>query len=575
MSRRWQDVKTGLDDYLVHCGTDAFQALVNRTPYDKSLLELQGLSLTILNFSDKYGFSFQGNDKKITFIKPRFQLVMEGSQDPRLTSLYVDESLIAREKLNLALGTKKDSFVKRCHLDEKETKEVRRFLDIAFEFISLQSEVDRKESQIRRELKEKFPLILSISERKRDRALELGKRPDLLYRVRRVLEEKLGLVGEELNGLLMYLALTSRLLQKPISVVVKGSSSAGKSFLVKIALILFPKEVYIELTGLSPKALVYLSESFSHRFLIIYEVHGVKEEDYTEYMIRTLLSENRIRYAVVERNDFEGHETRIIEREGPTGLITTTTHPSIHDENETRLFSIAISETSDQTDNIKDKIAEKYEEIQAEVSGEEIEDLINLQRLLEPLHVRIPYTKALAKLIPNEPIRMRRDFQRILAVIEVIALLHQHQREVKELNGIRYIEAKLEDYYIARRLLEGPLNLTLLNKYPQTVELVKAVMEIHKEKSDPVTVKQLQERLKKPKMTVTRWLRPALEHGWVENIGEEGRGKPLKLVPGKFEESGASLLPSIEILLEKFPNDAQQFKVIDPITGGELGAEEE
>ncbi len=48
--------KTGLDDFLVHCGADSFRALVNRTPHYESFLELQKSSLNLLNFADKYGF---------------------------------------------------------------------------------------------------------------------------------------------------------------------------------------------------------------------------------------------------------------------------------------------------------------------------------------------------------------------------------------------------------------------------------------------------------------------------------------------------------------------------------------
>ncbi len=567
-------LKVGLDDYLVHQGAEAFEELVKHTPYDTSLLELQEHSVNLLNFADKYEFKFRCDQGIITFVKQDFKLLLEGSGNTRLVSLYVNDGLTIKENLNLAVGTKKDNFVKRCHLDENQSKELRRFLDVAFEFTLLHSEVAQKELEIRKEIKEKFPVALSISQKKRDKALEVAKSPDLLYRVRKALD-KLGLVGEFLNGLLLYLALTSRLLEKPISIVVKAGSSAGKSYLIKIVLELFPSEAYFELTGLSSKALVYLAESFSHRFLVIYEIHGI-EEDYLSYLIRTLLSENRIRYAVVEKNEFDEHETRIIEREGPTGLITTTTQPNIHDENETRLFSISVSEAREQTRNIKDKLAGDYQEIQAERDKSEIEDLINLQRIIEPLPVRIPYAKVLAELTPDEPIRMRRDFQRILAVIEVIALLHQHQREVKEMEGIKYIEAQIEDYYIAKALLEEPLNLTLRNKYPQTIELVKAVEEIYRKRNKPVLVKELHQRFKKSKKTITRWLYPALDHGWIENVGEKGQGKPFELVPGQFEDEGIeiSLLPTVETLFEKFPEQAQGFVVIDPITGERITSEE-
>ena len=40
---------------------------------------------------------------------------------------------------------------------------------------------------------------------------------------------------------------------------------------------------------------------------------------------------------------------RLIEREGPTGLLVTTTAISLHAENETRLISIPVDDTPEQT----------------------------------------------------------------------------------------------------------------------------------------------------------------------------------------------------------------------------------
>ena len=77
-------------------------------------------------------------------------------------------------------------------------------------------------------------------------------------------------------------------------------------------------------------------------------------------------------------------------------------------------------------------------------------------------------------------------------------------------------------------------------------------------------------------MTITRWLKPALENGWIENIGEGGKGKPLKLIPNNSEddEITADFLPSIESLLDTFPDMAHNFKIINPITGECLSAEQ-
>lgn len=565
-------MKVGLDDLLIQKGSEYFKSIVHNTSYDTSFLELQQHSIHLLDFADKYDFNFEMDGDKTTFIKNDIKLKLENKGNSNLITLFINDLLKVKETVNLSVGTKKDSFVKRCHLDENQSRDLRSFLDIILEFYSIQVEVEKSELHIKSSLKDKFPISASISEKKRERALKLAKSPDLLFLIKQSLEA-LGLVGEALNGLLLFLALTSRLLNKPISIIIKGSSAAGKSYLVKLVLKLFPKQAYIELTGLSPKALIYLNEDFKHRFLIIYEIHGTSDDDYTEYLIRTLLSENMIRYAVVERNNLDGHETRIIEREGPTGLITTTTHPSIHDENETRLFSIGISETPDQTKNIKSKIASDYEEINTENNEKLLEDIINLQKILEPLPVRIPFAKTLADLTPDEPLRIRRDFQRILAVIEVSALLHQHTRDIKEDKGVRYIEARLEDYYIAKALLEEPLSLTIHNKFPQTIELVNAIEELYRVSHDPVLIKELRARLKKPKKTILRWLEPALDCGWIENVGEQGRGKPFKLIPGKFEDTESNLLPPVETLCEKFPKLAENFQVIDPITGKEIRSE--
>ncbi len=40
---------------------------------------------------------------------------------------------------------------------------------------------------------------------------------------------------------------------------------------------------------------------------------------------------------------------RLIEREGPTGLIVTTTQVGLHPENETRLLSVPANDTPEQT----------------------------------------------------------------------------------------------------------------------------------------------------------------------------------------------------------------------------------
>ena len=83
--------------------------------------------------------------------------------------------------------------------------------------------------------------------------------------------EKQGMAGERKADKIIFLALISRFLSRPVSLVVTAPSSAGKSFTVEQILGFFPPSAYYALTAMSERALAYSSEPLSHRFLVLYE----------------------------------------------------------------------------------------------------------------------------------------------------------------------------------------------------------------------------------------------------------------------------------------------------------------
>src|SRR3712207_166012 len=66
-----------------------------------------------------------------------------------------------------------------------------------------------------------------------------------------------GAVGESKLAKLLYLAVTSRFLERPVSVAMKAPSSGGKSYLTERVLGFFPDEAYYALTAMSEHALAY------------------------------------------------------------------------------------------------------------------------------------------------------------------------------------------------------------------------------------------------------------------------------------------------------------------------------
>src|SRR4029453_17711437 len=94
-------------------------------------------------------------------------------------------------------------------------------------------------------------------------------------------------------------------------------------------------------------------------------------------------------------------------------------------ENETRLLSLAVTDTPEQTRAILRAIAE------SRVDTVDPGPWIALQHWLAHAEHRvvIPYASALAERIPPVAVRLRRDFGQLLASIRSHAILHQATRE--------------------------------------------------------------------------------------------------------------------------------------------------
>src|SRR5690606_3067134 len=101
----------------------------------------------------------------------------------------------------------------------------------------------------------------------------------------------------------------------------------------------------------------------------------------------------------------------------------------------------------------------------------------NAQRLLKPLLVANPFAPDLT--FRDDRTRMRRDHGKYLTLIRAIALLHQHQREIKTVvhrgQPVEYIEVTRDDIREANRLAHEVLGRTLDELSPQTRRVLERV----------------------------------------------------------------------------------------------------
>ena len=104
----------------------------------------------------------------------------------------------------------------------------------------------RQEALIRQTLYQQEPETPPMSPAEREDALELLKDPKLLARILADYDA-CGLVGEETNKLICYLACVSRHLPRPLSVLLQSSSAAGKTSLLEATLAFMPAEAQLRL----------------------------------------------------------------------------------------------------------------------------------------------------------------------------------------------------------------------------------------------------------------------------------------------------------------------------------------
>ncbi len=307
------------------------------------------------------------------------------------------------------------------------------------------------------------------------KAMELLRDPQL---TRRILADfaRCGMVGEETNKLMGYLAAVSRKLHDPLAIIVQSSSAAGKSALMEAVLAFVPEEERVQYSAMTGQSLFYMGETdLKHKVLAISEEEGAER---AAYALKLLQSEGQLTIASTGKDPHTGklvtHEYRV---EGPVMIFLTTTAVEIDEELLNRSIVLTVDEDREQTRAIHrlQREAKTLEGLLARHDRDHILRLHrNAQRLLKPILVANPYAPSLT--FPGERTRARRDHLKYLTLIQTIALLHQHQRERKTTihrgERIDYIEVTLADIALANELAHEALGRSLDELAPQTRRLL-------------------------------------------------------------------------------------------------------
>ena len=507
----------------------------------------------------------------LVFIREKRKYILQSPPAAHSTRLFITlrldydgRSFI--DRLDLYASRARQSFINRVaglmELDKKALEEDLVFL------------IEKLEQLRARDKQDVKPLPLQMTAKEREEALAFLKAPDLFDTIAREMET-LGYVGEDANKRLAYLVGISRKLQEPLSLVILSQSGSGKSALAEVTETLTPPEDVMMFSRLTPQALYYLdSDALTHKLVIIEERSGSEQADYS---IRTLQTKKKLTLAAPIKDAATGKiKTVLFEIMGPTAFIESTTAPSINFENATRCFEIYLDESAEQTHRIHEAQKRFKTEAGMMLRGKHqaiLQRHHHAQRLLRPLPVVIPYAPHIQ--FPHQKLRTRRDHQRFLNLIEVLAYLHQYQRPTKKIQGTEVIVAGIEDYALALNLAKDLLTETFRDCQKPLRDLLSAIQAMLQERSAkekqpihmlPFTRKDVREFTGLPHQRIKRLFVELEEYEYIQ-VEKAGQGAQYqyRLLGAPDQAAHSGLLAPAEL------KQKAAAKLVQPGQGGTSG----
>ena len=183
-------------------------------------------------------------------------------------------------------------------------------------------------------------------------------------------------------------------------------------------------------------------------------------------------------------------------------VMMTTTNAEVAEEKANRMLVLSADEDREQTRRIHQRQRES-QTLDGRLKQQEQNAVRrrhqNMQRLIRPYVVVNEHARRLT--YPDTCLRTRRDHGKYLALIEASALLHQHQRPIRQVERgadvLTYVEAAPADIEIANRLADLVLGRSLDELSPQARRMLMLIEQM-------VTSRCAEKNVKRPDFRFSR-----------------------------------------------------------------------
>lgn len=361
-----------------------------------------------------------------------------------------------------------------------------------------------------------------------------------------------GIQGEEENSMILLLAMSSRKLHDPLSVICLAKSGTGKSYLMEKVALCIPIEDTREQTQFTGASFYHFRrEEIKGKVFLIEDLHGAQT---VMFPIAELQTKKRISKTLTIKDKNGQLRTVTLIVEGPVSVIGCTTREKIYEDNANRAILIYLDGSKEQDERVmtyqkqqRAGLTDWYKEKTLQ------EKLQNMQRMLQPIRIINPYAPLIN--LPKELFKPRRTLPILLSFIEAVTFYCQYQREQKadEQTGEIYTETHPQDIEWAFKLLKDVL-------FRKGDELSGAIREFYQW----LKTWQQQKKLKQfyandirkdssinPR-TLNRHLQELTDYGLLQIVGgnKHRTGYAYKIIAGKcFEQIQSSIEAQIKQVL--------------------------
>jgi hypothetical protein len=372
--------------------------------------------------------------------------------------------------------------------------------------------------------------------------------------------KKLGLVGEEQNALVLFVVAMSCILDRPLNIFVKGSSSAGKNWLVTRVLKLFPKSAVMEITSASEQAWSYLGSALRHSVVYLQERN---EAAGAMDPMRLLISEGKLVRIVPAYKD-KKLVTNKRTSYGPVAAISTTTKNRLKIDDETRHISSWLDESKEQTRNI---LTSQFSDAGV-LSRKELETWRMVHRILRKMigtKVVFPnWFKQVSQEVFAGDLRVRRYFPAFIEACRTVCLIRSFQPGRKYRHGA--LEVDFADFAITTLIFDRVFVESLPPLGKAAGEVTRRDVEmIANETGKPVRAKHLARRFHISMDQAYSKLRYAAQVGVIRlaNKPERGNRKEYWPVPAP------RFVPAPKTMFRKL-RFKEPVSFVHPLTGEQI-----